>query len=108
VSRIREAVRRGVPTRQAVLDGIAGSASVVTSAAVIMISVFASFLAIERIELKQAAVGLSVAVLFDAIVLRILILPSVMTLLGERSWWPWRPARRYATAAVRAPVSYPA
>jgi RND superfamily putative drug exporter len=105
VSRIREAVRRGVPTRQAVLDGIAGSASVVTSAAVIMISVFASFLAIERIELKQAAVGLSVAVLFDAVVLRILILPSVMTLLGERSWWPWRPARQDAAAPAKALVT---
>jgi putative drug exporter of the RND superfamily len=105
VSRIREAVRGGVPTRQAVLDGIAGSASVVTSAAVIMISVFASFLFIERIELKQAAVGLSVAVLFDAIVLRILILPSVMTLLGERSWWPWRPVRRDAAAPATALVS---
>jgi RND superfamily putative drug exporter len=90
VSRIREAVQRGVPTRQAVRDGIVGSASVVTSAAVIMLSVFASFLFIDRIELKQAAVGLSVAVLFDALVLRILILPAVMTLLGERSWWPWR------------------
>jgi RND superfamily putative drug exporter len=105
VSRIREAVRRGVPTRQAVLEGIAGSASVVTSAALIMISVFASFLAIERIELKQAAVGLSVAVLFDAVVLRILILPSVMTLLGERSWWPWRPARQDTAAPATALVS---
>jgi RND superfamily putative drug exporter len=102
VSRIREAVRRGVPTRQAVRDGIVGSASVVTSAAVIMLSVFASFLFIDRIELKQAAVGLSVAVLFDALVLRILILPSVMTLLGERSWWPVRPAPQHASAPVRA------
>lgn len=104
VSRIREAVLRGVPTRQAVRDGIIGSASVVTSAAVIMLSVFASFLFIDRIELKQAAVGLSVAVLFDAIVLRILILPSVMTLLGERTWWPMRPVHRHADSPVPAPV----
>jgi RND superfamily putative drug exporter len=102
VSRIREAVQRGVPTRQAVRDGIVGSASVVTSAAVIMLSVFASFLAIDRIELKQAAVGLSVAVVFDALVLRIMILPSVMTLLGERSWWPWRPAGHAEPAPVPA------
>jgi RND superfamily putative drug exporter len=102
VSRIREAVRRGVPTRQAVRDGIVGSASVVTSAAVIMLSVFASFLFIDRIELKQAAVGLSVAVLFDALVLRILILPSVLTLLGERSWWPVRPVRTHASTRARA------
>ncbi|MGW6568084.1 MMPL family transporter [Streptomyces sp. NPDC054975] len=91
VSRIREAVRRGVPTREAVVDGIAGSASVVTSAAVIMVSVFVSFLFIDRIEMKQMAVGLTVAVLFDAIVLRAVILPSAMALLGDRVWWPHRP-----------------
>jgi putative drug exporter of the RND superfamily len=101
VSRIRETVRRGVPTREAVRDGIVGSAGVVTSAAVIMLSVFASFLFIDRIELKQAAVGLSVAVLFDALVLRILILPSVMTLLGERSWWPVRQPSQHMSAPVR-------
>ncbi|WP_434598654.1 MMPL family transporter [Streptomyces sp. A5-4] len=90
VSRIKEAVRRGVPTREAVVDGVAGSASVVTSAAVIMVSVFVSFLFIDRIEMKQLAVGLTVAVLFDAVVLRALILPSAMALLGERCWWPLR------------------
>ncbi|MFF8606199.1 MMPL family transporter [Streptomyces sp. NPDC015346] len=92
VSRIREAVRRGVPTREAVVDGIAGSASVVTSAAVIMVSVFVSFLFIDRIEMKQIAVGLTVAVLFDAIVLRAVILPSAMSLLGDRTWWPAHPS----------------
>ncbi|MBT2444298.1 MMPL family transporter [Streptomyces sp. ISL-36] len=100
VSRIREAVRRGVPTREAVVDGIAGSASVVTSAAVIMVSVFVSFLFIDRIEMKQIAVGLTVAVLFDAIVLRAVILPSAMALLGDRAWWPVRPARPTASVSV--------
>lgn len=99
VSRIREAARRGVPTQQAVVEGIAGSASVVTSAAVIMVSIFGSFLFFDRIEMKQMAVGLTVAVLFDAIVLRALILPSVITLLGERTWWPAR--MRPSTALVR-------
>ncbi|MEV0952641.1 MMPL family transporter [Promicromonospora sp. NPDC050249] len=99
VSRIREAARRGVPTQQAVVEGIAGSASVVTSAAVIMVSIFGSFLFFDRIEMKQMAVGLTVAVLFDAIVLRALILPSVITLLGERTWWPAR--TRPNTALVR-------
>ncbi|WP_274563423.1 MMPL family transporter [Streptomyces spiramyceticus] len=97
VSRIKEAVRRGIPTREAVVDGIAGSASVVTSAAVIMVSVFVSFLFIDRIEMKQIAVGLTVAVLFDAVVLRALILPSAMALLGDSCWWsPWSaaPGRR--------------
>ncbi|MGW0315283.1 MMPL family transporter [Streptomyces flavidovirens] len=86
VSRIKEAVRRGAATREAVVDGITGSASVVTSAAVIMVSVFVSFLFIDRIEMKQIAVGLTVAVLFDAIVLRALILPSAMALLGDHCW----------------------
>ncbi|MBT2526922.1 MMPL family transporter [Streptomyces sp. ISL-99] len=86
VNRIKEAVRRGAATREAVVDGITGSASVVTSAAVIMVSVFVSFLFIDRIEMKQIAVGLTVAVLFDAIVLRALILPSAMALLGDRCW----------------------
>ncbi|WOX21420.1 MMPL family transporter [Streptomyces solicathayae] len=102
VSRIREAVRRGVPTRTAVVDGIAGSASVVTSAAVIMVSVFAAFLFIDRIEMKQLAVGLTAAVLFDAIVLRAVILPSAMALLGERCWWPRRPGAEPAREAVAA------
>jgi RND superfamily putative drug exporter len=101
VSRIREAVRRGVPTRQAVVDGIAGSASVVTSAAVIMVSVFVSFLFIDRIEMKQIAVGLTVAVLFDAFVLRAVLLPSAMALLGERAWWPARGLPAPAPSPVR-------
>lgn len=100
VSRIREAVHRGVPPRQAVLDGITSSASVVTSAAVIMISIFVSFMLIDRIELKQVGLGLAVAVLFDAVVLRILILPAAMTLLGERCWWPIRSTRETPAAAA--------
>ncbi|MDT9690168.1 MMPL family transporter [Streptomyces sp. P9(2023)] len=105
VSRIREAARRGVPTREAVVDGIAGSASVVTSAAVIMVSVFVSFLFIDRIEMKQMAVGLTVAVLFDALVLRAVILPSAMALLGERAWWPHRPTGTPTAARSGAAVA---
>ncbi|WP_405675400.1 MMPL family transporter [Streptomyces sp. NBC_01511] len=108
VSRIRERVRRGVPTREAVVEGIAGSASVVTSAAVIMVSVFLSFLFIDRIEMKQIAVGLTVAVLFDAIVLRALILPSAMALLGDRVWWPVRPERLREQTGDAAPGAAPA
>ncbi|MFI5805814.1 MMPL family transporter [Streptomyces sp. NPDC051561] len=108
VSRIREAVLRGVPTKQAVVDGIAGTAGVVTSAAVIMVSVFISFLFIDRIEMKQMAVGLTVAVLFDAVVLRALILPSALALLGDRTWWPVRirseRAKSLDAAACSGPV----
>ncbi|MCK7621796.1 MMPL family transporter [Streptomyces sp. RS10V-4] len=100
VSRIREAVRRGVPTRTAVLDGIGGSAAVVTSAAVVMVTVFASFVFLHLIEMKQIGFVLAAAVLLDAFVLRILVLPAAMTLLGEASWWPSHGARRTRRAAA--------
>ncbi|MGW4752225.1 MMPL family transporter [Streptomyces chartreusis] len=90
VSRIREAVLAGVPTRQAVLDGIRSSASVVTSAAVVMTTVFASFVFLHIIEMKQIGFVLAAAVLLDAFVVRIMVLPSAMLLLGEASWWPSR------------------
>ncbi|MGW0606571.1 MMPL family transporter [Streptomyces sp. NPDC002640] len=90
ISRIREAALRGVPTRKAVLDGIGSSAGVVTSAAVVMVTVFASFAALHLIEMKQIGFSLVVAVLLDAFVIRMLVLPSLMLLLGEANWWPSR------------------
>ncbi|MFI7499159.1 MMPL family transporter [Streptomyces sp. NPDC049687] len=90
VSRIREAALAGVPTRQAVLEGIRSSASVVTSAAVVMTTVFASFVFLHIIEMKQIGFVLAAAVLLDAFVVRIMVLPSAMRLLGEASWWPSR------------------
>ncbi|MEU1253245.1 MMPL family transporter [Streptomyces chartreusis] len=90
VSRIREAALAGVPTRQAVLDGIRSSASVVTSAAVVMTTVFASFVFLHIIEMKQIGFVLAAAVLLDAFVVRVMVLPSAMLLLGEASWWPSR------------------
>lgn len=96
VSRIREAVLAGVPTRQAVLDGLRSSASVVTSAAAVMTTVFVSFVFLHIIEMKQIGFVLAAAVLIDAFVVRVLVLPSVLLLLGEASWWPSRGARRAA------------
>ncbi|GAA4993351.1 MMPL family transporter [Actinopolymorpha pittospori] len=90
ISRIRETVLRGVPTRKAVLDGIGSSASVVTSAAIVMVTVFASFAALHIIEMKQIGFSLAAAVLLDAVIIRILILPALMLLLGEKVWWPSR------------------
>lgn len=92
ISRIREAAMNGVPTRKAVLDGISGSAGVVTGAAVVMVTVFASFAALHLIEMKQIGFVLAVAVLLDAFVIRMLILPALMLLLGEANWWPSRMA----------------
>lgn len=94
ISRIREAALRGVPTRQAVIEGIGSSAGVVTSAAVVMVTVFASFAALHLIEMKQIGFSLAVAVLLDAFVIRMLVLPSLMLLLGEANWWPSRGVRR--------------
>jgi putative drug exporter of the RND superfamily len=87
VSRIREAVQRGLPTRQAVAEGITGSAGVVTSAAVVMIGVFSVFATLSTLDMKQMGVGLAAAILIDATIIRAVVLPSVMTLLGEKNWW---------------------
>ncbi|MDL4773308.1 MMPL family transporter [Actinomadura xylanilytica] len=94
ISRIREAVLRGVPTRQAVLDGIGSSAGVVTSAAFVMVTVFASFIPLHIMEMKQMGFSLAAAVLLDAFVIRVVILPSLMLLLGDANWWPSRGVRR--------------
>ncbi|MGP8300299.1 MMPL family transporter [Streptomyces inhibens] len=97
VSRIREAALGGVPTRQAVLHGIGASAKVVTSAAAVMVTVFASYMFLHLAEMKQIGFSLAVAVLLDAVVIRALILPSALILLGRASWWPsravWRAQR---------------
>ncbi|OXY89902.1 MMPL family transporter [Streptomyces diastatochromogenes] len=92
VSRIREAVLAGTPTRQAVVEGVRRSASVVTSAAVIMTTVFVSFVFLHIIEMKQIGFVLAAAVLLDAFVVRVLILPAALLLFGARAWWPVRPS----------------
>ncbi|MFF8938568.1 MMPL family transporter [Streptomyces paradoxus] len=108
VSRIREAALAGVPTRQAVLDGIRSSASVVTSAAVVMTTVFASFVFLHIIEMKQIGFVLAAAVLIDAFVVRVMVLPAAMLLLGESSWWPSRAVRRALAVPEKRPSSRPA
>ncbi|MET9678822.1 MMPL family transporter [Streptomyces coeruleorubidus] len=108
VSRIREAVLAGVPTRQAVLDGIRSSASVVTSAAVVMTTVFTSFVFLHIIEMKQMGFVLAAAVLIDAFVVRVMVLPAAMLLLDEASWWPSRPGRRATAAPEKRSPSRPA
>jgi RND superfamily putative drug exporter len=98
VSRIREAAQSGLNTRDAVEKGITGSAGVITSAAIVMVSVFAVFGTLSMMDMKQMGVGLAAAVLIDAIVVRIVILPSLMTLLGTANWWPSRIPRLHAPA----------
>ena len=76
-----------MPTRQAVAHGIRSTAGVVTSAAIIMVAVFAVFGTLTLQQFKQLAVGLAVSVLIDATVVRAVLLPSVMALLGDRNWY---------------------
>ncbi|WP_262062673.1 MMPL family transporter [Streptomyces sp. STR69] len=87
VSRIREARLRGRTTRDAIQHGVVTTAGVVTSAAIIMVAVFAIFGTLSMQSMKQMGVGLAAAVLIDATVIRGVLLPAVMALLGERNWY---------------------
>jgi len=87
VSRIRELHTRGVRTREAIIGGIGGSAGVVTSAAVIMVAVFSILATLSIISTKMLGVGLAVAVLMDATVVRGILLPAALAVLGERTWY---------------------
>ena len=91
VSRIREHVQQGLTTRLAVERGVRETAGVVTSAAAVMISVFAIFATLSMMEMKMMGVGLSAAILVDATVIRLVMLPAILVLLGERAWWPATP-----------------
>jgi putative drug exporter of the RND superfamily len=94
VSRIREAVNRGMSTRDAVAHGITTSAGTVTSAAVVMVGVFAIFATLSTIDMKQLGVGLAAAILLDATIIRAVVLPSIMAMLGRANWWAPKFLRR--------------
>jgi uncharacterized membrane protein YdfJ with MMPL/SSD domain len=87
LSRIREAVDRGERTEDAVAHGIKSTAGVVTSAAVVMVAVFAVFATLSLLEFKQMGVGLAVAILIDATLVRAVLLPATMKLLGKWNWY---------------------
>ncbi len=106
VSRIREGVRRGLSTKDAVAAGIVGSAGVVTSAAAVMVGVFAIFATLSTIDFKQLGIGLAAAILIDATVIRAVVLPSLMTLLGRANWWAPGWLRGRTRAEVPAPARH--
>jgi putative drug exporter of the RND superfamily len=87
LSRIREEYFKTGDSRRSVVDGLGGTARVITSAALIMISVFASFLLVPDIEIKMFAVGLTVAVFVDATIVRMILVPATMELMGDANWW---------------------
>jgi RND superfamily putative drug exporter len=87
LSRIREAFDSGMKTEDAVAHGIKATASTVTSAAVVMVGVFAIFATLSALDFKQMGVGLSVAILIDATIVRAVLLPATMKLLGDWNWY---------------------
>jgi RND superfamily putative drug exporter len=87
ISRIREEYLKDGDTTRAVADGLAKTARVITAAALVMIAVFLAFMLSESVTVKMVGFGLAVAVLIDATVVRIVLVPATMVLLGHANWW---------------------
>jgi putative drug exporter of the RND superfamily len=87
MSRVREQYRKHFDPRRAVVEGVGSTARVITSAALIMISVFASFILDVDTTTKMFGIGLSVAVFLDVTLVRMVLVPAAMSLLGHRAWW---------------------
>jgi len=87
LSRIKELVDGGMPTAEAVEKGIRTTAGTVTSAALVMVAVFSIFATLSTLDIKQMGVGLAVAVLLDATIVRAVLLPATMKLLGTWNWY---------------------
>jgi len=87
LTRVREAYDRGMSTEDAVRTGIAGSAGTVTSAAIVMVMVFSVFATLSFIDFKEMGIGLAVAILIDATIIRGVLLPATMKLLGDWNWY---------------------
>ena len=87
LSRIRETFDRGASIDDAISHGIKSSAGVVTSAAIVMVAVFSIFATLSMLFFKQFGVGLATAILLDATIVRAVLLPATMKLLGERNWY---------------------
>ena len=87
LSRIREAVDGGMKTDEAIAHGIKQTAGVVTSAALVMVAVFSVFGTLSMLEFKMMGVGLAVAILLDATIVRGVLLPASMKLLGDWNWY---------------------
>ncbi len=113
LSRIREEYDRTGDNTAAVASGLARTARVISAAAIIMVVVFLSFVLGADVSVKQIGLGLAVAVLIDATVARLVLVPAVMELLGTANWWLPRPLARILPAvtvedAPAAPASEPA
>ena len=87
LSKVRELYDRGMNTRDAVEHGIRSTAGVVTGAAVVMVAVFSVFSLMPILDMKEMGIGLAAAILIDATIVRAVLLPASMTLLGDRNWY---------------------
>jgi len=96
LSRIQEAYRRTGDNTASVAEGLSKTAGVITGAALIMVSVFASFALADSITIKSIGVGMAIAVLIDATIVRILLVPATMRLMGKWNWWAPGPLARFA------------
>ncbi len=114
LSRIREAYDRGMKTEDAVEHGIKTTAGVVTSAAIVMVGAFAIFATMPILDMKEMGIGLAAAVLIDATIVRAVLLPATMRLLGDWNWYlpkwlEWLPRLEHETRAPEAaPEAAPA
>jgi uncharacterized membrane protein YdfJ with MMPL/SSD domain len=112
LSRVREFYEAGMSTEDAVAHGIRATASVVTSAAIVMVAVFAIFATLRMIDFKMMGVGLAVAVLIDASIVRAVLLPATMKVLGDWNWYlprwlEWLPRVTREAPAEGAPEPEP-
>jgi RND superfamily putative drug exporter len=112
LSRIREAYDRGLSNEEAVAHGIKSTAGVVTSAATVMVGTFSVFALLPVIDMKEMGIGLAAAVLIDATIVRAVLLPATMKLLGDKNWYlpswlGWLPRLEHE-APVAAPAPAPA
>lgn len=108
LSRIREAYDRGMKTEDAIEHGITTTAGVVSSAALVMVGAFAVFALMPIIDMKEMGIGLAAAVLIDATIVRAVLLPATMKLLGEWNWYlprwlEWLPRLDHEPQSERAP-----
>jgi uncharacterized membrane protein YdfJ with MMPL/SSD domain len=87
LTRVREAFDRGMSTGDAVAHGIKSTAGVVTSAAIVMVAVFSMFAMSSELQMQQMGIGLAAAVLIDATIIRGVLLPATMKLLGDWNWY---------------------
>jgi len=96
LSRIQEAYRRTGDNAAAVAEGLAKTAGVITGAAMIMVTVFAAFALADTVTIKSIGVGMALAVALDATIVRVLLVPATMRLLGSWNWWAPGPLGRLA------------